>query len=139
MRTLIAIIIGLCLRGVCTAAEFNPFDGPKPIAIFIQTNPWAMVIGSDTPRVAVYESGEVVFAKKLNDRLAYHFIALDKSELEKVREQFKPVLALKEVKPGYNVRPNLTDQPEAKFYFRDGEREVATSVYGLMAAGTKLP
>jgi hypothetical protein len=139
MRTLLAIIVGTCLTSVSRAADFDPFQGPKPIAVFIQSDPWAMVIGSDTPRVAIYENGDVIFAKKVNDRFAYHHVTLDKNELAKVREQFKPVIALKALKPGYNIRPNVTDQPEAAFYFRDGEREVATSVYGLMAAGTKLP
>ena len=127
------------MTSVSAAADFDPFQGPKPIAVFIQSDPWAMVIGSDTPRVAIYENGDVIFAKKVNDRLAYHHVTLDKNELAKVRERFKPVIALKALEPGYNIRPNVTDQPEAAFYFRDGEREVATSVYGLMAAGTKLP
>jgi hypothetical protein len=98
-----------------------------------------MVIGSDTPRVAVYENGDVIFVKRVNDRLVYHHVTLATDELEKVREQLKPVLALKDLKPGYNILPNATDQPQAMFYLRAGEREVATSVYGLMATGTKLP
>jgi hypothetical protein len=140
MRTHLAIlVVAFCLTSVCAAAEFDPFEGPRPLAIFIQSNPWAMVIGSDTPRVAIYENGDVIFAKKVNDRLAYHQVTLDKDQLEKVREHLKPVLALKDLKPGYNIRPNATDQPQAMFYLRDGDREVATSVYGLMAAGTELP
>lgn len=38
-----------------------------------------------------------------------------------------------------DISPNLTDQPTAKFYFRDGDREITTSVYGLMCTDTKLP
>jgi hypothetical protein len=136
---LLAIIIGFCLTTVCTAADFDPFEGPKPIAIFIQTDPWARVINADTPRVAVYENGDVIFAKWVNDRLIYHYVSLDKDGLEKVHGRIKPVLELQELKPRYDVRPNVTDQPEAMFYFRDGDREIATSVYGLMAARTKLP
>ena len=30
----------------------------------MEQDPWLMVIGSDTPRVAVYENGDVVFVKK---------------------------------------------------------------------------
>ena len=139
MRTFLAIIIRLCLTSVCIAADFDPFAGPKPIVILIQSDPWAMVIGSDTPRVAIYENGDVMFVKTVNDRLVYHHVLLDKEGLEKVRKQIRPVLGIKELKPWYNMRPNVTDQPKAMFYLRDGDREVATSVYGLMAAGTKLP
>jgi len=45
------------------AAEFSPFDGSKPIAVLIQADPWAMVMGGDNPRVAVYEDGTVFFLK----------------------------------------------------------------------------
>ena len=139
MRLLIILSVLSCCARVGIAADFDPFEGPKPIAVFIQTNPWAMVIGSDTPRVAVYENGEVIFPKKVGDRLVYHTVTLNKDELNKFRETLKPVLTLKDLKPSYNIRPNATDQPESMFYFRDGDREVATSVYGLMAAGTQLP
>jgi hypothetical protein len=139
MRTLLTVIVVLCITSVCAASDFDPYQGPKPIAVFIQSDPWAMVIGADTPRVAIYENGDVIFAKKVNDRLAYHYVSLDRDQLAKVREQLKPVFTLKDLKPEYNIRRNVTDQPEAMFYFRDGEREVVTSVYGLMVAGTKLP
>jgi hypothetical protein len=138
MRTPHAVVAALCLSSVCAAAEFNPFQGPTPVAVFIQTNPWAMVIGADTPRVALYDNGELIFVKKANDRLAYRHVTLAEDQLQAVRDRLKPVLALKGLKPHYNVRPDVTDQPEALFYFRDGTREVATSVYGLMAAETKL-
>jgi hypothetical protein len=140
MRRLLALlVICTCSTMLARAAEFDPFEGPTPIAIFIQTNPWLMVIGSDTPRVTVYDNGDVIFVKKVEKRLVYHRVTLDKKGLEEVRAKLKPVLALKDLKPRYDIRPNATDQPEAIFYLNDGGREVATSVYGLMAAGTELP
>lgn len=139
MRKVIAFIVVLWAAIGVRAAEFDPFEGPKPLLVFIQTDPWAMVIGADTPRVAVYESGEVVFTKKAAGWVTYHHITLGKEELDQVRARLKPVLAVKDLKPQYDVRPNATDQPEAQFYLRDGDREVATSVYGLKSADTKLP
>jgi hypothetical protein len=139
MRNVTMIAAVFCFTPLCLAEEFKPFDGPRPIAAFIQSDPWSMVIGSDTPRVAVYDDGQVIFAKKADKRLVYHHVTVDKESLAKLCEQFKPVLALKDLKPAYNIRPNVTDMPEAMFYLRDGDREVATTVYGLMAAGTELP
>src|SRR5262245_16919340 len=135
MRTLVILAAALFLAPVSAAAEFDPFAGPSPIAVFIQTDPWAMVLGADTPRVVVYENGEAIFVKKWNDRWARYHVTLDKPALAKVREQLQPVLARKDLKPYYNIAPNVTDQPKAMFYVRDGDREVATAVYGLMAAG----
>jgi hypothetical protein len=137
MRMLLAFIINLCPMCTCAVAEFDPFTGPKPIAVFIQTNPWARVINADTPRVAIYENGDLIFVRTVNDRPIYYHVLLKKSVLDKVRQRIKPVLELKDLKPRYDLKPFVTDQPEAMFYLRDGKRKVATRVYG-MAAGTDL-
>jgi hypothetical protein len=138
MRAVATILFSLCLAPACVGGDFSPFDGPNPLAVFIQSDPSALAIGEETPRVAVYEDGEVIFLKRVDQRRVYHHLRLDTSALARFRERLKPVLALKDLKAGYNIAPNLTSQPMAKFYFRDGDREVATLVYGLMAPGTKL-
>jgi hypothetical protein len=138
MRTVIAISMAVCLSSPCLADEFNPFEGPKPIAVWIQSDPWADVIGAETPRVVVYENGEIIFLKKVEERYAYHHVAVDKGAFEKVRDELQPLLKVKDLKPGYNMTPNVTDQPLALFYLRDGVRDVITRVYGLKAPGTKL-
>jgi len=121
------------------SAQFHPFEGPKPIAVFIQTDPWAMVMGSDTPRVAVYEDGTVLFLKKHKDALRYHEKKLSGAELLDFRRHLAPVFGLKGWKTFYDLRPNVTDQPETMFFLRDGSRELATRVHGLMTTDTELP
>lgn len=61
-----ALLLVLPLFSACPtlAAGFDPFAGPKPLAVLIQSDPWAMVIGSDTPRVAIYENGRVIFVQR---------------------------------------------------------------------------
>lgn len=98
-----------------------------------------MVIGSDMPRVAIYQNGEAVFAKETRGTLSYHYIALDAHQLEIIRAHLKPVMARKDLKNRYNLSPGVSDQPQALFYLNDGESEVATSVYGLMAGDTRTP
>jgi len=120
------------------AAEFSPFEGPKPIAVLVQTDPWGMVMGADTPRVAVYEDGTVIFLKKSGRGAGYHRKDLSATELADFRNRLAPTAQLKDLKSFYNLRPHVTDQPEALFYFRDGDRELTTRVYGLKAPGTKL-
>ena len=139
MQTLLAILFALCAAATAgTATDFDPFAGPKPVAVFIRTNPWLMAVGSDTPCVAIYENGDVIFQKTTDDEVTYRRITLDRNELKSVRERFAPLLAETELKPKYDLRPGASDLPEAKFYVRDGEREVATSVYGLLSGGAKL-
>jgi hypothetical protein len=139
MRFRLALLAVAALLSLGAAAPFDPFAGPKPLAVFIQTDPWAMVLGADTPRVAVYENGEVVFVKKVGERFAYHHVKLTAKGLAALKARLAPALAVKDLKPWYNIAPGVTDQPKALFYLRDGSREVATSVYGLSARGTRLP
>jgi hypothetical protein len=138
MRLFVAILL-LLTSFTLRAADFNPFEGPKPIAVFIQTDPWAMVIGADTPRVAVYEDGEVIFLKDSSNTESYHHKKLSETELSDFKKQLAPVAGLKDVKRFYNLAPNVTDQPEAIFYINGGERKLVTTVYGLKTEDTKLP
>jgi hypothetical protein len=80
----------------------------------------------------------LVVAAKRDNRAVYHHVRLDEAALDRFVDQVKPVLALNCLERQYDMAPNLTSQPITKFYFRNGEREVATMVYGLMAPGTRL-
>lgn len=139
MKRLIALVVCLSALGICAAKDFDPFQGPKPLAVFIQSNPWAMVVGSDTPRVAIYDNGDVIFQDPSNDRVNYLQATLDKNELESIREIFRPLFSLNGIEHQYNLRPNVTDQPTTKIYAHIDGREVVTSVYGMMCSGTSLP
>src|SRR5580765_5801634 len=70
-------LTGLPLIG----AEFDPYSGPKPLLVMIQTEPWATVIGADTPRVAVYEDGTLLFQRSSEKYGNYYRKALSPSEL----------------------------------------------------------
>ena len=138
MKRFLTVALAMSSLSLC-AAEFHPFDGPKPIAALIQTDPWAMVMGADTPRVAAYEDGTVIFLKRSKDGASYHCRKLSEAELSDFKQHLMPVVGLKHWKNFYSLRPNVTDQPEARFYVRDGVRELVTGVYGLTATVTKLP
>src|SRR5947207_13395630 len=57
-----AVVLILATAGG-VAPAFDPYAGPKPLAVWIQTDPWLGVIGSDVPRAVLYEDGELVFIK----------------------------------------------------------------------------
>ncbi len=98
-----------------------------------------MIISADTPRVAMYENGVVIFRKVVNKRGVYHRVVLDDKAMEPFRSRVRAVLALKKLKPYLDMALRVSYMPEAKFYLRDGSREVVIDVYGLMANGTELP
>jgi hypothetical protein len=117
------------------AADFQPFDGIKPIAVLIQTDPWAMVLNSDTPRVAIYEDGTIIFQKN-SKQPTYYQKKLSETELADLKKRFLPVIGLKNLKGFYELS-TTTDQPEERFYLCDGGVELATRIYGLGVPGPK--
>jgi hypothetical protein len=114
------------------AAEFDPFAGPTPIFVYIQTDPWAMILGSDTPRIALYEDGELIFQSKVDQKFVYRHHRLDAVQLHQFQQQLAPLAGLKHLRYWYNISPNATHQPETKFYLRDEAGERTTQIYGLM-------
>jgi hypothetical protein len=137
VRALIATILGLS-AGSCWAADFNPFEGPEPLVVFIEREVWAAVIGADTPRVAMYENGDVIFAKEVNGKFVYHQALLDSDGRADVRRHVDRLLAVNELRTSYSIS-RATDQPTAFFYVRAGDRELTTSVYGLAISDAGLP
>lgn len=72
----------------------------------------------------------MIFVEKIGDRLAYYHVTLGKGDLERLRAQIAPVLAVKGLNPGYEMSCGVTDQRTARLYLRAVVQEVATSVYG---------
>ncbi|WP_445145049.1 hypothetical protein [Dyella sp. Tek66A03] len=129
----ICLIIGLCFTRLCPAADFNPFEGPEPLLVVVEFDPWSMVLGADSPRVAIYENGDAIFVGKDGKDPGYRFKRLTAQELEDVRQQAGRVFRSPELKQHYDMR-GFTDQPVAEFYLHDAKGSVATEVDGLDCA-----
>ena len=135
----LALLLFFAVPLAATSPQLDPYAGPKPIAVLIETNPWAMVIGSDTPRVAVYETGEVIYLKVVGESADYRHFQLAPAAFSQLERRLGPVLALAGLKSFYDIAPGVTDQPRSQFYLRDGAHEATAAVYGLMAPTTRLP
>jgi len=119
------------------AEEFLPFAGPRPLAVFIQSEPWARVRGADLPRFILYEDQTVIYARQHDEGFRYHTAKLDAKPFMELRAKFSQYAKRFPRSATYDVAPNSTDQPRALFCFRSGDRYTTTTVYGLQAAGTK--
>jgi hypothetical protein len=133
-------VLGLIL--ICTSAhalDIDPFKGPKPIAVLVQTDPWLMVIGSDIPRIALYDDGQIVFLKKdKNKRQVFFHKRLSADELASIKKKISAFGDYSKLKRHYDII-SVTDQPETKIYLDLNRPAFVTSVYGLRVSGTKHP
>ncbi len=120
------------------ALDFDPYAGAYPIAVLVQTDPWAMVLGADNPRVAVYGDGRVIRAKPTAERMTYRTFMLDEAGLEKVQATLQPVFDLPFSRSRYDLAPGITDQPESRIYAGDRDFGGTVSIYGL-AVGEAPP
>lgn len=122
------------------ALDIDPFNGPKPIAVLLQTDPWLMVIGSDTPMVTIYEDGQVLYLKREPKKPPVILIVhLSPKALTAIIQKLIAFGDYSKVKRYYDLAPNITDLPETKIYLSIGKTKLVTSVYGLMVSDTHIP
>lgn len=112
------------------ATAFDPYAGPMPLAVFVETEPQLLVAGSDMPRVAVYETGEVVFARVSGGSISYRRAVLDKTGMAELAGRTRAVLRRKDSRPLYDLLPGASGVSETRFYLREAGRENAIAVRG---------
>ena len=127
---------------ICTpvyALEFDPFKGPKPIVVLIQTDPWLLVIGSDTPMVTIYDDGQVVYLKREKDKMSVlHHKQLSPDAFAEIKKKLSSFGNYSKLKSYYKL-VRWTDQPKTEIYLSLDGSEFVTSVYGLRVSDTKIP
>ena len=126
MRRLFPIVL-LATSVAGFANDFRPFDGPKPIVVLIESNPWAMVMGSDTPQYLLYDTREALFFRR--DDCYRH--QLSEREFQDIMTRVTAVTRAGPIKRFIDLAPDITDQPSADFYLDRGDKRVATRVYGM--------
>ena len=138
-RVLSVLLLTIVCRSV-SAQDIDPFKGPQPIAVLIQTDPWLMVIGSDTPMIAIYNNGLVVYEKREKEKEPVLFVKqLNTNELADVQKKLISLGDYKKLKRYYDLAPAITDLPETRIYLSPEVGDLVTTVYGLMVQDTYLP
>ncbi len=141
MKRMLMLLLITCISTAAWALDIDPFEGPKPLAVLIQTDPWLMVIGSDTPMVAVYDDGKLIYLKNQEGTSpTYYHKQLTKEELQVVKKKLVSFGDYSTIKK-YYVLENVTDQPETKIYLNLDDSELTTTVYGWIVSenNNRLP
>lgn len=109
-----------------TQATIQPSARAEPLLVVIEEDPWAMVIGSDSPKFALYDDGVVIYRKETG----YHAVRLNADELAVFMSALQPE-ALQELAGGYSIS-TWTDQPTTDILLRIGTGFTRISVYGSL-------
>lgn len=118
---------------VADAAQFDPFVGSKPLAVLIDADEGLLGIDIDLPRVAIYENGDVVFAKKVGVGFVYHVARLDREALAALEDRWRSLVSFTPRRRHYSLS-SWTHESIALLFLRSGNRSVAISAYGLRCA-----
>lgn len=109
-----------------TLAAVKKSELPAPIVVLLERDPWAMVVGSDSPKFALYEDGMII----QRTDTGYSKARLTEAELTQFLEQ----LELDAIHRFYGryVTSDWTDQPEQALLVYRGEKPTFVSVYGSL-------
>lgn len=122
---------GLLASG-CRTAPKDPYDGPRPIAVLIEEDPDLMVIGSDMPRVALYENGLLIYVDGTRASGVYKTKMLGASDLRDLRARLGPTPAFLGLEKSYSPGDS-TDQAAIDIFLSADSAARAVSVKGLAA------
>ena len=115
------------LRDLQGVPHPDPHAWPDdPVAILIEHNPWAMVIGADTPRTAVFRDGTII-------RLQQSRLFVSKvtgGERDRLLRAIEPSWLFWRLRDDYNVMPNVTDQITTELVINEPKQWKRVQVYG---------
>lgn len=109
-----------------TLAAVRKSDLPSPLVVLLDRDPWAEVVGSDSPAFALYVDGTVI------QRNATGFSTTRLTDGE--RKNLLDGLNLRALSRSYGrfEAEDATDQPEQDLLIYQGEKPVFVSVYGSL-------
>jgi hypothetical protein len=111
----------------------GPTDRVRPLIVLVETEPWLMVIGSDSPRFALYSDGLVIY------RHGREYRSVRLSD-----EERRALLASLDVESlacftGFHGNTAATDQPYHNLFLGRGGSLSLVSVYGAQFDRSAVP
>jgi hypothetical protein len=103
--------------------------GAEAELLLYERNPWLMVIGSDSPIIAFYTDGRMIFRDRTASNrsdVVYKSFRLDEEEHEELRSQMKELDSLQ----AYYELSHATDQKTTQLLFRSDGKPKQVSAYG---------
>jgi hypothetical protein len=122
-------IVALLLYAAVSAhgQQLDPIYG-QPSIVLIESNPWLMVIGSDTPTFVLYEKGQVIYKRRTAESITTYEVKLTPEERQKLINALEITDAFYKL-PKHISASGWTDQP-TNILFVNIEKPKQVSVYG---------
>jgi hypothetical protein len=102
----------------------GPRPASNPLIVLVEQDPWAMVIGSDSPRFALYDDGLVIFRSKTG----FKSVKLSGAEMSALVSRIAPE-KLAPLARLYRVS-QVTDQPLVMLAVFDQGKRSVIRIYG---------
>lgn len=119
-------------QGKAAPQPENKIDLPAgrvPVALVYEFDPWAMVLGSDSPSFALYADGLVIFVRRAQDgKHEYASVVLSAEERDALVSSL-PVKQFFGLERHYETT-GITDQPTTTVILWDKDQLKSVSVYG---------
>jgi len=129
MRKLFALTFFVLHFTLSFGQHYNKAYG-NPIVVLTITNPWLMVIGSDTPYFTIYQNGQIIYKKIIKGRSKFYEVKLTKKQVQSVIKSLNITADIfklpKEIKTVY-----ATDQPTNELILNFDSVKVV-NVYGYL-------
>lgn len=125
---LFALLLTL-LTSWASAQNFKREYG-APLVVLTEQNPWLMVIGSDLPIFVLYQNGQIIYKKVINNKIKYFKTSIPKKEIQDQIRKLGVTDSLKTL-PSYISAMDATDQPTSELIINFDFR-MQTRVYGSL-------
>jgi len=104
-------------------------EAGRPVLVLVEADPWLMVMGSDSPRFALYDDGLLIFRTSGG----YKQVRLDAAQAKVMRDSVGFGALACHV--GFYKVSDSTDEPTENFFVGRGGRLSRISVYGDLKGG----
>lgn len=111
-------------------------EAGRPVLVLVEVDPWLMVIGSDSPKFALYDDGLVIYRAGAS----YKQARLDAAQIKAIRDGVRVGALACHI--GSYVASTASDQPEESIFVGRGGGLSGISVYGALKgdkAREKIP
>jgi hypothetical protein len=119
--------------------EASPWPKDFPIAVVVERNPWAMMIGADSPRVLLFPDGTLIWADANGRKTIFSTARLTADELAWVRAAMGKAEDFQHLKDEYNTAPGVSDLPSVEIVRYEKPFSKKVDVYGYVSGFVPTP